>query len=293
MDKIIDYFDKHKIPVTVIVSLLIFFSGFFVNGFIKYIGKCVKKHNYRKTIIIIINQFNNRSRVQVDELDKVLSQKGYLFADGYDLKIASNFGLKYLSTTDVKEFMLNFTSLTARHRTIKIVNLFESIERVIQAKKMFDKIIESVHKSYQEQYKIYNDELTSLRKLQEDLPIKYKQLPEDIDFRNYLISIPRVFNGWIEGGCDSSIWSTYNILVKPWNEQAKAAPITEVSRLVIDHTLTCILAVENIQNAEKILKSQTLNAREMHAKASADGVVFVSQWEKRNVIRRVLDYFSI
>ncbi len=262
----------------IVVTLTTFILGFLITWTTGYVSRVIKKYKYRGILKVIIRQYLERCKLQIEELDNFAKQNGFLYGDGYTITIASNFSQNYLSNLDVKVFVENFSSIFKRGRAKQVAELFELIEKIKYSRELLNNMIDKVDERYKEQSKIYDDNLTGIRKLQEDLDLKYNGKQIGIEFELYLKSIPTAFKNWIDKGSSTKMIDTVNDIVNPIYDSSVKARINDVSREMIDFTLNCRQAVINLKKGEEVLREQIIHTKVIFEKSHKNGVEILEDW---------------
>jgi hypothetical protein len=199
----------------IVVTLFTFFLGFLITWGASFSIKLYKKHNYRKILKVILRQYFDRCKIQNEELEKFSEEKGWLFGDGYKIIIASNFSQTYLSGLDIKVFIENFSSIFETGRAKQIALLFEVIENVKYGRELLNNITDVTFKNYQENNKIYNDNLDNLRMLHDDIPVKYDGKLIDVSLVSFLEGITQIFTQWACNSKSTLLNDTLEQIVNP------------------------------------------------------------------------------
>ena len=262
----------------IVVTLTTFIFGFIITWTAGYISRLIKKYKYRNILKVIIRQYLERCKLQIKELDNFAQQEGFLYGDGYTVNITSNFSENYLSNLDVKVFVENFSSVFKRKRATQVAELFELIERIKYARELLNNMIIKVDDRYKEQSKIYNENITGIRKLQEDLPLKYNGKQVESEFEMYLKSIPATFKNWKEKGSSTKIVDTLNEIVNTIYNSSVNVKVNEVSREMIDFTLNCKQAVSNLKMGEEVLREQIIHTKVVFEKSYEKGIEILEAW---------------
>lgn len=267
---------------TIILSLFTFSLGFLITWTAAALSKWIKKIKYKKSLSIIIRSFLNSCKTQYLILEKFSSQKGYLHDEGYTIQIKSNFAQNYLSNIDVKVFIENYSSLFKRNRAQEISDLLELVEAVRMAKQTSQDQMKSFYPTYEENLKKYNENIDSLRKLQDDLALEYngKEIGKDIerDIAEYVYSIVSTFTQWKLNGGSISIEVTNTEIITPLFDRALSIPPNIISRKVIENCLQCRIAVENIRNVQRYMKDEVAALENAHKEAYEKGIKIISKW---------------
>lgn len=283
LKKLIDYLVQDlgiqpNVAATIILSLFTFVSGFIITwiaaGFIKW----VKRKNYKKSLKIIIRNFLESCKIQYVVLENFKEQKGFLHGENYHISIKSNFGQNYLSTLDIKTFIENFSSLFNKTRAEEISDLFELVETVKTSKDTFKEQFKAYYSNYEENLKKYNENLDGLRKLQDDLILEYNGKAIDTALYGYVSSIVSTFSKWKESGANTNIYVTNTEIVSPLFEKALVTPPNPISRRIIDYSIQCRTAVQNISNVEAYMKEEIETLKNVHKNSHEKGIAILNNW---------------
>lgn len=244
LKKLIDYLVNDlgvqpNTAATIILTLFTFSLGFIITWTAAAISKWLKRKKYRKSFKIILNDFISACKIQYQELEKFPLQKGYLNGGDYTITVKTNYGLKYLANLDINVFIDNFSSLFKKNRAAEVSQLLEIVEQVKSDRESIKELIDFTYLKYSESFDIYNENLDSLRKLYENLPLKYNGTAIEANFHIYIQSIIDTFNRWNEKGALTHINVTLDQIVNPLYTEAKKISQNEISRDVIEHTLKC------------------------------------------------------
>ncbi|MBL0200394.1 MAG: hypothetical protein IPP81_09550 [Chitinophagaceae bacterium] len=267
-----------NVAPNIVVTLTTFILGFLITWTAGYVSRFVKKIKYRRILKVIIRQYLDRCKLQIEELENFTKQKGFLHGQGFTIVMASNFSQTYLSNLDVKVFVENFSSIFKRGRAKQVAELFELIERIKFSKERLDEVVAKVDERYKDEKKIYDDNLTGIRKLQEDLRLRYHNKEVESEFASYLESIPKAFKNWIDKGAPTNMIDTLNGIVNPIYDSSVKVDVNEVSREMIDFTLNCRQAVVNLELGESVLREQILHTKEIHEKSYSKGIEILDDW---------------
>lgn len=267
-----------NVAVTIILSLFTFSLGFIITWTATAISKWVKRNNYKKSLKVIIKHFLKSCQKQYLLLEPFSSQKGFLHGENYNISIKSNFGQTYLSTLDIKTFIENFSSFFNKTRAEEISDFFEIVETVKTSKETAKEQIGTYYSNYDENLKKYNEGLDGLRKLQDDLALEYNGKTIDAQLANYISSIVATFTKWKHGGASTNIHVTNTEIVTHLFDTALSFPPNVISRKVIDHSIQCRAAVENISNVEGYMKDEIETLKNVHKDAYERGTTIFNKW---------------
>jgi len=281
--KLIDYLVQDlgiqpNVAVTIILSLFTFSLGFLITWTAGGISRWVKRKNYKKSLKVVIKHFLESCQTQYVLLGDFSKQKGFLHGENYKISIKSNFGQNYLSTLDIKTFIENFSSIFKKERAQEISDLFEIVETVKTSKDAFKEQIKVYYSSYNENLKKYNENIDSLRKLQDDLALQYNGKTIDAELASYIHSISCTFTEWKKNGANININATSTEIVSPLFETALAFPPNAISRKIIDNCSQCREAVENIANVERYMKDEIKALKDVHENSYEKGMLIFNKW---------------
>ena len=267
-----------NVAVTIILSLFTFSLGFLITWTAAGISKWIKRKNYKKSLKIVIKNFLESCQKQHLLLEDFSTHKGFLHGENYNISIKSNFGQNYLSTLDVKTFIENFSSILKKNRAQEISDLFEIVETVKTSKETFKEQIKIYYSSYDENLKKYNENLDSLRKLQDDLALEFNGKTIEVELANYISTIVNTFTKWKENGASIHVHSTNKEIVTQLFETALTFPPNPISRKIIDNCIQCRTAVENITNVEEYMKDEIKTLKKVHEDSYNRGVTILNKW---------------
>ena len=280
---IIDYLKillgvERPIVVTILLTLSTFALGFIINWGALVVIRWLKKKRYRASMAVIIQDFLISCKTQYDIYLTFPNQKGYLHGELSVLRNKSNFGLNYLSKLDVATFIENFSKIWNEERRKDICKLFELVENVKFQSERLAETQKLVQTKLWEHSDEYQGGLDGLRKLQDDL--YYENIDKDIkpEIYSYVQPIFNVFNAWLKNGGITHIHNTNSQIVLPLYELAKSSKPHPYTGLVINHCLKCLLAVDNINVVEALLKDDVAVTATINKKAYDEGTLIYKKW---------------
>jgi len=267
-----------NVAVTIILSLLTFSFGFIITWIASAISKWKKRINYRKSLKILIRDFLASCEKQYLIMENFKDHKGFLYGEDYKISIKSNFSQNYLSSLDVSVFIENFSSTFKKSRASEISQIFEIVETVKTSKETFKEQISYYYSRYDEYFKLYNENLDNLRRIQDDLALEYNGKTVDERLASYIFSIFKTYSDWKQKGASTIINETFTEIVNPLFDTALKTAPNEISRKIIDYCLKCRLAVEEISNIEKHMKEEIDEVRKIHEVSFNNGIAIINNW---------------
>lgn len=280
--EIIDYFTSIGVnpsaTVSIIVTSTIFCLGFIINWIVAGLSKWRKRKNYRKNLKIIINNFLKSCEKQYLAFDEFPLQPGFLDGYNYTIKLAPNFSLRYLTNLDINVFIENFSSLLKKSRAEEISNIMEDIEKIRSNKELLEQQITFTYSNYVTHLGIYNENIDNIRKLQDDIVLKYHNGQISPILYEYILAITNVFKDWQDNGAAYFIKSTLTEIVNPIFGISKQSPPNEFSRDFIDYAIKCRAAAENIENLEQLLRDTILDSKTVNRTVFENGTGILSRW---------------
>ena len=280
---IIDYIVNNlgtdrNVAVTIIFSLLTVIVAQLFTWIAGLISKRKKRRGYKKSLRVIIRDFLKSCEKQYKEFEKFSEQKGYFYGEDYVISIAANYSQNYFEKLDISVFIENFYSLK-KTRAEEISEFFELIEKVRVSKVYLRDTLAICYEGYTKNLDLYNTNVDSLRRLHDNLSIRFDGHPVDENFANYLDSIVVIFKNWVDTGAVLNMQSTLDNLINPLFEQAKSSrPRNLLAQEIIEYCLKCRFAAENMKRYEALLKKTISESMEVHKTAYSRGKIITSQW---------------
>jgi len=263
---------------TVMLTLSTFCLGYLLTWGASYIVKLKKRRLYRKSLKIIITDFLNSCEKQYLEFENFFSQPGYLNGGNYTVSFATSYSYNYLAKTDIVVFIENFSSIFHRNRAVEISQLFEVVERVAAAKETLKRVSDFVQARYDENFNTYNESLDNLRKGHDDIIFELVKGDRLTEPNGYQHNVLRIFSAWKNKGASTHINSTLSEIVDPIYQLATTTATSMVSQNIINYTLKCRLAAENLRKHEEYLKETVAGSLRIHKDAVVDCSDFIKSW---------------
>lgn len=268
----------NAVAASIVVTLFTFSFGYLITWSVSAFSRRRKRYIYKKSLKLIIINFLSSCKLQHQELLKFDEQKGFLNGDNYTVIIKSNYAHNYLSKIDLKEFIENFSTIRVK-RAQEISDFFEIVETVRIVNELFKDQYKMFYSSYEKNLEIYNLNLDSLRKIQDDLILEMSA-PTIINPQviKYIPTVLSVFENWAKNGASIIINATNDQIVGPLHQGAISNPPNNISKKILDHCMQCKMAVANIENIEKLMKEEILHLRSTFKHAYERGSELIIGW---------------
>jgi hypothetical protein len=261
---------------TLTISIFIFLLGIIATLITNYIINQIKKNFYKRSLRLVIKNFFNSCKKQYKIHEESINQYAFMHGAEFTLKLVPNPSHTYLSSINVTEFITNFFSFFNKNRPRIITKLFEIVDLIRLANEIQKNTSEKINERYSAHEACYNENLDSLRKLNDEIinKLSTSNLTNDpsFPFMNVIFS---VFKNWQDQAEPITIANTYNkIVLLLLNEGRKAEP-NPYSQRLLDYCLKCDISYINMQKLDSLFRDNLRQLAQANKKAFKVGEIII------------------
>jgi hypothetical protein len=273
MKSIIDFFKSYGVEANYSVTFIVTIFVFFLGEIFKWAGRKIKefkdKHSYKKSLLLILKDFSKACEKQQRPVTASLEKAGFRTGNDFIINYVPIGTLGYLNTLDFNIFLKNFEPFFYKKNYSKAISkLFELIAQIKVQNDQITGFTKMMSEAYQKHEKQFNESVNGLRRLHDELGVRFNGAPLQEPDGPIIQGIFKIFGKWQQNGEKTDINSVHTDIVCKILELNRKH---QNSHLILPANELCLnadIAYINIEKIEGMLFKKFNDFAHFHKRAA-------------------------